>query len=155
MIIIDAYIAEHISERSKSRFDITAGTYTNEAFEQPITNKEGEQFFYLCNDTHSKGKSKADYAITHGSYHMTGVYVSVGERFGYGNIKGTSDALIFDLKDCSFIDGHITANSKVIIYIARGCARDANEICRRANWGEYDGEFKTILSKLKSSPKKK
>lgn len=147
MTFTDAYQLKHVSQ-SKTRLDVVSGTWSNDAFEQPITNKKGDQFVYFYNDTHSKGKSKADYAITHASYHMTGVYMTPGARYGYGNIKGTLDAMIIDLGSVSIIDGEIAEGAEMTIYIARGMARDARQLCQLANCGDYDGEFRTLKSRM-------
>lgn len=151
MTFTDTYLFKHIS-KSATRLDVVSSTMSNDAFEQPITNKKGEQFLYFCGDTHSKGKAKADYAITHGSYHMTGVFTIPGERYGYGNIKGTNDALIFDLRNLTIIDGKIEDGAEMIIYIARGMARDARQLCQLVNSGEFDGEFLTLQSRMTSKP---
>ena len=105
--------------KSSARLDCVLFHYT--LAEEPLlqfTNKKGQLFFYSSapeNYVIAKAKRISDIGLTHGSKHLSSIYIPNLEysEFGHGDINGTNDSLLFKLKsDLSSIEMFLIKNGK-------------------------------------------
>ena len=138
MIITDYYRMEKLpDQKSKMRLDCTASTGAYPEFEQ-MRNKAGAFFFYFGNVPDSFGaniKRKADKAITKVK-NISSVYVpDIKQRSGYGDVRGTQDALLFMFG---------TDYSQIDVFVARGQRNNRGQLYNLFTDGELMEEMEAL-----------
>ena len=143
MIITDYYKFERLpGTKSKTRLDCTASTKSYPDFEL-------KSFLYVGENTHTKAgtKRKSDLAMTSGTgKHITSIYKPDLERgFAYGDMRGTTDLLLFVASDFGFdADGRILDCAVIEVFICRGKKSDKNAIFNLLTDGELENEISAI-----------
>ncbi len=151
MILTDYYRFERlpIKSKSKSRIDCTASTKNYNPLEV-LKNKDGELFLYVIDNTYTKaGKErKADLALTK-TTHLSSLYhPDVEKPFYYGDMRGTSDALLIVAKDFTMIEGRIKDGAIIEIFIARGMRNDRIQLYNLLTDGEFDDEMDILRKQI-------
>ena len=135
MIITDYYRMEKLPEqKSKMRLECLLSTKSYPEFEA-MRNKHGAFFFYFGDVPDRFGVDihrKADKAITK-TKNISSVFVpDVEQRFGYGDVRGTNDALLFLFNDnFTQIDVFVARgqrNNKMQLYLLLADGELANEV---------------------------
>lgn len=151
MILTDYYKLEKYSssvDKSKWRINCTASTKSYTEFERLRNNKE-ELVFYITNNYANKAtnkKRKTDLSLSAKTY-LTGLYQpELDKPLLYGDMKGTTDALLFVFKNFEIIDSRIQPNSIVEIFVARGQRNNVAQLYALL----YDGELNEELEILRS-----
>lgn len=98
MILTDYYKFERLPDcKAKTRLDCTQSTQSYPEFEA-MRNKAGQLFMYLGNvpeQFNANVKRRADMALSK-TKNISSVFVpDVTLLFGYGDVRGTNDALLF------------------------------------------------------------
>ncbi len=141
MILTDYYKGVHLPGEAKTRYDITASTGGYEPFEILLRTREGGLSFYFGDVPPSfrfSGKDRPDKAITRKS-NISSVFVpDVALPYAYGDVKGTSDAIII-----MFLEYY----SVIEIFIARGQKNNRRNIYTLFADGELDNEIKLLRKK--------
>ena len=138
LIFTDYYKAEQIAE-AKSRYDIILKNGTYPIFETQLLNKTKFNVGGLSFNYNKYTYSKANYkrvpqmAISRGK-HISGVYVPdlLNNKIAYGDIQGTSDAIIMLFSE---------DNSTIEIFVARGKVNDSIFLYNEVVAGEYNHEY--------------
>ena len=118
MILTDYYKMQEIRVRKSHRFDCTASTGRYNPFEaiaNKCRDKKKRFFFYyggVPDSFNAYAQRKADRVITNGD-NLSSVYIPDLDNplLGYGDMKGTNDALLF-----LFTDDY----KQIEIFVARG-----------------------------------
>lgn len=138
MILTDYYRMEKLpDQKSKMRLDCVKSTRSYPEFEI-MRNKAGEFFFYFHDVPERFGGDihrKADKAITK-TKNISSVFVpDVQQKFGYGDIRGTNDALLFIFND-NF--------SEIDLFVARGQRHNKRQLYLLLTEGELDHEIEFL-----------
>lgn len=157
MILTDLYRFERLAVKAKSRMDCTASTHSYPGFEDrkaTRTNKEtekrdatdlGDLVVYYNNVPMQFGGSvhrKADKSITIKGQNLSSVYVpDVAKNIGYGDFKGTSDALLFVFHNFNVVDGVIQPGGVIEVFVAKGKSRDCVALFELFSNGQLDEEM--------------
>ena len=138
MILTDFYrMKKKNGQKSKLRLDCVSSTKSYPEFEL-MRNKVGAFFFYFGNVPDRFGgdiKRKADKAITKVK-NISSVYVpEVAQLLGYGDVRGTKDALLFIFNsDYTQID----------IFVARGQINNKKQLYLLLADGELTNEIEQL-----------
>lgn len=133
------------NQKSKLRFDCVASTGGYEPFEERAQRGRDKRFkFYYGStpDTFSaNAKRKADKAITDGE-NISSVYTLDLDTplLGYGNVKDTNDALLFQFSE---------DYSQVEVYVARGLKNDEKGLFILFADGELAEEMEQLRQQAK------
>lgn len=151
MILTDLYRFEHLaSAKGRTRMDATATTGGYNPLEE-LRNKKGQLFIYATTNAYTKAgvERKSDLAICH-TAHISSIYVPNPEdMLGYGDMVGTTDALLFDLSKFYLKDGAPTEGSTIEVYIARGQAKNRAGLFQLYRDGELAQEIKALQDRAK------
>lgn len=137
-ILTDYYRMQHLpGTKSKSRMDCTLSTKSYPDLES-LRNKAGKLFFYfhdLPEHFKANAKRKADKAITK-TKSISSVYLpEITLPLGYGDIKGTQDALVF-----VFSEDFTTMD----VFVARGQRNNKTGLYNLLADGELDEEIEAM-----------
>ncbi len=153
MILTDYYRFEKIAnQKSKTRIDCTASSGGYEPFES-LRNKNGDLYLYLGDNTYTQaGKNrKADLALSK-TLHISSIYnPDTQEPYWYGDVKGTSDAILVQHHNFSIVDGRIQDGAVIDIYIARGQRSARNVLYNAIVDGEFDEEIDQLQKTISKS----
>lgn len=156
MILTDYYKFERLeNQKSKTRIDCTASTESYNSFEE-LKNKKEELFVYMGDNTYTKAGAdrKADLALSR-TKHISSVYVpDVNKPLGYGDVKGTADAILFILHNYQLVDGVIQAGAVVEVFIARGQRHNRASLFNILDDGELDEEMANLRNQVKQAPER-
>lgn len=72
------------------------------------------------------------------------------KEIGFGDARGTNDALLFVFHNLRLIDGVIQKGSVIEVFIARGRSKDRVPLFELLSDGELDEEMNEL--RLKASP---
>lgn len=150
MLLSDYYMAEKLKEhKAKYRFDIIKSTMEYDPFQLQLVNKrkpnlEGWSINFVPRPSKWGGEESPDRALTKGSQNISSIiFPEPGLPFGYGDVKGTDDALLLILNN-DFLSKGINSFE---ILIARGHKHNKKNL-----WFELvDGELDHEILKLKES----
>ena len=141
MILTDYYLMKEIKRLKSHRFDCTASTGGYDPFEAIAARSKDKRFFFYYNgvpDTFSaRAQRKADRVITN-SQNISSVYIpdlKGNPLKGYGDVKGTSDALLF-----LFADDY----KQIELFVARGFKNNVKNLCTLFVDGELEGDIVKI-----------
>ena len=140
MILTDYYLFEKVTKKAKSRLDCTASTNSYNELEEKRATKQtqetdkrdatnvGDLLIYYNDVPFAFGgnaRRKADKSITIKGKNLSSVYVpNIESGLGYGDMKGTADALLFVFHEMNIINGEIQDGAKIEMYVARGKSKD-------------------------------
>ena len=163
MIITDYYcFRRKPGMKSKMRINCTASTMSYEPFEGMRSSKNmnksekrdgcriGELFIYLGKVPQVFGgdiHEKAGWALTKGKNISSIIIPDPEINIGHGDMKGTSDALLFVFSAFQATDGELSDNLKLEIFVARGQAANQVSIYRCMASGEYDDVIEKLRKK--------
>ena len=149
MIFTDHYCGKRITD-SEYRYDIIKATESYELFECLLINKRkfnvgGLSFNYVQRPSNYGGTNerKGEKAITKGNSNISTVFCPClkNHMFGYGDINGTQDAILFIFSD----------QYKVIeMFIARGYKNDIQNLFSECLTGALDNEIKQLRERAKN-----
>lgn len=174
MILTDYYRFERVAQKAKHRMDCTASTESYPEFENRRATKvqrETEKrdaikigdliIYWVASDSHMRAdrRRKADRSITIKGDNLSSVYNWQREGdswFAYGDVKGTTDALLF-IYHVEEANSVIQAGAVVEIFVARGKSNECNALCNLYSDGELDEEMEALrkqVTKTVTEPEK-
>ena len=146
MLLTDYYKFEH-KPNTKTRLDCVASSKSYNPLEVS-TNSKGVIVIYIGDNTHTKAgqKGKSDISITTAKgKHLSSIYrPEIETNFGWGDVKDTTDALLFVFADFAISNGQLTDGAVVEIFVARGKRSDRQGLYNLLTDGELDGELETL-----------
>ncbi len=158
-ILTDYYRFERIATKSKTRLDCTASTASYPEFEEKRSTKEyratekrdateaGALVIYFGDVPDQFGGNvhrKADKAITIKGKNLSSIYVpDPNTPFGYGDVRGTADALLFVFENLEVANGIILGGG-VEVFVARGKSKDRVPLYNLLTDGELDDEMNEL-----------
>ncbi len=157
MILSDYYCFERLEGTlSKLRVDCTASTKSYEPMEDKRATKTlrhtdkrdgcnvGDLFCYFGDvpeQFNGNVQRKADKALTK-SKNISSIYTpDPKSNLGFGDMKGTADALLFVFHDAQPINGRLQAGAVIEIFVARGYAKDRVALYNELSDGLLDEEM--------------
>lgn len=91
---------------------------------------------------------KADLSVTIGRKNLSQIYApSLGNKYAYGDVNGTTDAIIFVQKNLQIISGAIEQGAILEVFICRGMLNNQVALYNMACNGELDEEMEMIRKK--------
>ena len=161
MIITDYYqFAKLPEQKSKLRLDCLQSTKSYNPFEEKRATKVqratehrdaidlGNLIIYYGDVPDRFGgdvKRKASKSISIKGNNLSSVYVpDVANNFGYGDMRGTTDALLFIFDKFDVIDGKIQAGAALEIFICRGMRENHSQLYNLLCDGELDTEIEQL-----------
>lgn len=142
MILTDCYIGIK-NANTKTSYDVKYSTGSYDHFESLLINKKGSNIgglsFYLVNRPSRWGgamERKTDKAITKSTVNISSIIIPDPEVcVGFGDVKNTSDALIFIFSpDWLMIE----------IFVARGQKNNRQNLYQLVVDGEYEDEIEIL-----------
>lgn len=160
MILTDYYRFGRTVSKAKSRMDCIASTNSYPEFEDRRATKAqrqtdkldatnvGDLVIYYNNVPNRFGgdvRRKTDKNITIKSKNLSSIYTpDIANNYGYGDFRGSSDALIFVFHDVKTVDGRIEEGAVIEIFVARGKSKDRIALYNLLVDGELDEEMGTL-----------
>jgi len=142
MILTDLYLFKK-NEGCKTRLDCEKSTKTYPEFEM-LRDKEGKIKAYIAPTSNFKAnrKRKADYALTAKSKSISSIYIpEIDKPFGYGDVSGTQDAILFTIgKDFNDLG----------VIIARGYKNLQLQLYFMLVEGELNEELKELFNRCQN-----
>lgn len=165
MILSDYYRFEKVALKSATRLDCTASTGSYPEFEDKratihtkATEKRdatniGDLVIYLGDVPEQFGgnaQRKADKNLTIKGKNLSSVFVpDITNNFAYGDMKGTTDALLFVFDNLVIVDGRIISGG-LDVFVARGKSRDRVSLYNLLCDGELDEEISSLRETAKA-----
>ena len=162
-ILTDYYCFERVATKSKSRMDCTASTGSypelekeraakpNKATEKRDATNIGDLVIYFGDVPEAFGGNvhrKADKAITIKGKNLSSVYVpDPASNFGFGDVRGTADALLFVFENMEIVNGTISQGAVIEVFIARGKSKDRVPLYNLLSDGALDEEMSELRAK--------
>lgn len=140
MILTDYYKCAEIKKVTSHRYDCTASTNSYEPFEVIAKRAKVKRFFFYLGDVpeqfNAHAKRKADRALTNGK-NLSSLYVPDLNTplWGYGDARGTKDALLFKFNE---------SEEEVEIFVARGQKHNSRQLFNLFADGELDSEIEEL-----------
>lgn len=166
MTLTDYYRFERVASKAKSRMDCTASTHSypefedrkatraNKATEKRDVTEVGDIIIYYNDVPTQFGGDvhrKADKSLSIKGNNLSSVYIPDPARnIGYGDFRGTTDALLFVFHDLKVINRVIQQGSVIEVFVARGKSNDRVPLFELLSDGELDEEMNEL--RLKASP---
>jgi len=139
MILTDYYkMVKLPKQKSKMRVDCRVSTKSYPEFET-IRNKHGVLFFYFGDVPDRFGGDihrKADKAITKTKNISSVIVPDIEQCFGYGDVRGTNDALLF-LFNADF--------TQIDVFVARGQRNNKRQLYLLLADGELNNEIEQLI----------
>lgn len=162
-ILTDYYCFERIATKSKTRMDCTASTESYPEFEEKRMTKAnkatekrdatniGDLLIYFCDVPEQFGGNvhrKADKAITLKGKNLSSVFVpDPSTNYGYGDVRGTADALLFVFDGVEIVNGSIPQGAAIEVFVARGKSKDRVPLFNLLSDGELDEEMSELRAR--------
>lgn len=150
MILTDLYVLRH-NVGTKHRMDCVASTESYPQFEA-LRNTERKLFVYLGDSQHTEAgkKGKADMALSK-TKHISSIYrPDVESCLGWGDMKDTSDALLFVFHSLSIVNNSVSDGAIVEVFVARGMSKDRQTLYQAFADGELDTEIEALRKQANS-----
>lgn len=164
-ILTDYYRFERIATKSKTRLDCVASTDSYPEFEEKratratkatekrdATELNALVMYYgdvpeqFGGDVHRK----ADKAITIKGKNLSSVYVpDPNTHYGYGDVSGTTDALLFVFDNLEVANGIILGGG-IDVFVARGKSKDRIPLYNLLTDGELEEEMSELIQRARS-----
>ncbi|MBR6541009.1 MAG: hypothetical protein IKT74_05735 [Bacteroidales bacterium] len=159
-VFTDYYKFERLAVKSKSRLDCTSSTRTYEDLEEKRATKAiketdkrdctdvGALVIYY-NDVPPQftcsHQRRADKSISIKGRNLSSVYVpDPNSNICYGDFNGTTDAIIFVLRDFEVINGVIQEGSILEMFIARGQNANKRALYNLVAEGDLEEEMSSL-----------
>ncbi len=159
-ILTDYYCFKKVATKSKTRLDCVASTASypeleekratkaNKATEKRDATEIGSLVCYFGDVPEAFGGNvhrKADKAITIKGKNLSSVYVpDPNTLFGYGDVSGTADALLFVFDNMELVNGAISLGATIEVFVARGKSKDRVPLYNLLTDGELDEEISEL-----------
>ena len=143
MILTDYYLLKELKQLKSHRFDVVATTGGYPPFEEIANRSKGGRFFCYYNgvpETFSpNAQRKADRAITN-TKNISSVFIPdlTNPLIGYGDTKGTADALLF-----LFSEDY----KQLEIVVARGYRNNARNLYNLLSDGGLEDELAVLRTR--------
>lgn len=160
MLLTDYYRFEKVVTKSKMRLDCTASTESYPPFEEKRATKSqratekrdltnvGDLVVYFGDVPSRFGGEvhrKADKSLTIKGNNLTSIYVpDPASNLAYGDVKGTSDAILIVFTDFHVINGTPQQGARLEIFVARGKSKDRQALYSLLSDGEFDEEINEL-----------
>lgn len=167
-ILTDYYKFERKALIAKTRMDCTASTKSYPEFENKRATKAikasekrdatnaGDLIIYYGDVSNKYGgniQDKAGKAISIKGNNLSSVFVpEPNSGLGYGDVRGTDDALLFVI-DLHTIDDAIQAGGTIEIFIARGASKDQVPLYNLLADGGLDDEMEYLRKQAHTKDK--
>lgn len=164
-ILTDCYRFEKLAFKSKTRLDCTASTGSYPEFEDKRATKQikatekrdatniGDLVVYLGDVPQQFGgnaQRKADKSLTIKGKNLSSIFVpDLTNSFAYGDVRGTTDALLFVFDNLVIVDGCIISGG-LDVFVARGKSRDRVSLYNLLCDGELDEEISSLRETAKA-----
>lgn len=146
MILTDYYKFTHTGN-VKTRFDLAEAIEKYPPFEG-MRNKQNKLFLYVCQNTHTKAgnKGKSDLSISNrNGKHISSIYrPDISTNLGYGDVKDTTDALLFRFSNFQMRNGVFDDRATIEIFVARGYSKDRQTLYSIFSDGELSEEIEDL-----------
>ena len=165
MILSDYYRFEKVAIKSKTRLDCTASTGSYPEFEDKRATKPtkandrrdatnvGDLVIYLGDVPKQYGgnaQRKADKSLTIKGKNLSSIFVpDITNNFAYGDVRGTTDALLFVFDNLVIVDCNIISGG-LDVFVARGKSRDRISLYNLLCDGELDEEISSLKEMAKA-----
>ena len=165
-ILTDCYRFEKVAFKSKTRLDCTASTGSYPEFEDKRATRPtkgtdkrdatniGDLVIYLGDVPEQFGgnaQRKADKSLTIKGKNLSSIFVTdLTNSFAYGDVRGTTDALLFVFDNLVIVDGCIISGG-LDVFVARGKSRDRVSLYNLLCDGELDEEISSLREKANAS----
>ena len=162
-ILTDYYCFEKVALKSKTRLDCTASTNSYPEFEDKRATKPtkandkrdetkvGDLVIYFGDVPDRFGSNvhrKADKSITIKGKNLSSVYVpDPSNNYGYGDVRGTADALLFVFDGMEIVNGNIPQEAAIEVFVARGKSKDRVPLYNLLTDGELDEEMSELRAR--------
>lgn len=160
MILTDYYKFERQAKISKSRLDCTASTNSYPLFEEKRCTKsqratekrdavsEGDLFVYFLDVPQQFGgkiHQRAEKSFTIKGKNLSSVFTPDPQsNIAYGDVAGTSDALLFCFNNFEIVNGVVQPGASVEVYVARGKSKDRQGLCVQLLSSKLDKEIAAL-----------
>lgn len=160
MILTDYYHFERLATKAKLRMDCTASTGSypefedrrasraNRATEKRDATQVGDLIIYYGKVPPNFGGDvhrKTDKSISIKGNNLSSVYVpDVNSTYAYGDVRGTSDALLFVFHNLESPNGIIQAGAQIDVFVARGQRNNRAQLYNLLADGELDEEMEAL-----------
>lgn len=160
MILTDYYKFERLAKISKSRLDCTASTNSYPLFEEKRCSKsqratekrdavsDGDLLVYFLDVPKQFGgkiHQQAEKSFTIKGKNLSSVFVPDPEsNIAYGDVAGTSDALLFVFHNFEIVNGVVQPGASVEVYVARGKSEDRQGLYFMLKRGGLDSEVAAL-----------
>lgn len=167
MILTDYYRFERVATKARLRMDCTASTKSypefedrraakaNRATEKRDATNIGDLIIYYGDVPTQFGGDvhrKADKSISIKGKNLSSVYVpDVNNNLGYGDFKGTSDALLFVFHNMEVRNRVIQAGAVIEVFVARGKSKDRVPLYNMLSDGELEDEINALRKQVTKS----
>lgn len=164
-ILTDYYRFDKIGKKSITRLDCTDSTGSYPEFEDKRATKltkanerrdatnVGDLVIYLGDVPKQFGgnaQRKADKSLTIKGKNLSSMYVpDVTNNFAYGDVRGTTDALLFVFDNLVIVDGRVISGG-LDVFVARGKCRDRVSLYNLLCDGELDEEMSSLKEMAKA-----
>lgn len=164
-MITDYYRFVRVAKHSATRMDCEAstkshpfmedlrGTRTCKETEKSDALNKGDLKIYVVKTPANfdcTTERKADLSVTIGRKNLSQIYKpvdSLNMPFAYGDVNGTSDAIIFVLRDLQTINGRIKQGAVLEVFVCRGMLNNQVALYNMACNGELDEEMEAMREK--------
>ncbi len=160
MILTDYYRFERLEGTiAKLRIDCTASTGSYEPLEEKRSTKTlrhtdkrdgcnvGDLFCYFGDVPEQFGGDvhrKAGKALTK-SKNISSIYTpDPKSNLGFGDMKGTADALLFIFHDAQSVNGKLQTEAVIEVFVARGYSKDKAALYNELSDGLLDDEMEYL-----------
>lgn len=163
-ILTDYYRFERIATKSKTRLDCVASTGSYPEFEEKRATRAAKAtdrrdatelkalIIYFGDVPEQFGGEvhrKADKAITIKGKNLSSVYVpEPSTPYGYGDVRGTTDALLFVFDNLEVADG-VVLGGGVDVFVARGKSKDRVPLYNLLTDGELEDEMRELKQRAR------
>ena len=148
MFLTDYYKAEHLSEKAKTRFDITASTQSHDVLEALLN--ENKRGFNIGGKRLSYGERPAKWDSKSGQMAITGkgnistiLRPKIDCNASYGDIYSTEDAIII-IYNSDYLEKGVEI---IELFIARGRKSDCLSLFNMYQEGELDEDIEILRKK--------
>lgn len=161
MILTDYYRFVKLDDLTSSRIDCVVSTKSYDLFENnratkeikatsrhPKTNIGALIAYYLptFDIVKADAQRKADKSFSMKNAHISSIYKpDLSLSFGFGDVKGTSDALLF-IDQLKVADGKVLSGT-LDVFIARGQAKNCMQLYQMACNGSLDEDMDNLIEK--------
>lgn len=136
------------NSKSAYRLDCVARSGISYAFER-LRREGGELFVYFGDSSYTKAgqHGRTGLAISNKGL-ISSIFIGSGiDNKGYGDIKGTADALLFNLEGFKTINGKPIGEAYLDVFVIPTYAAQKANLYQRFCRGEFDDNIRQLLSR--------